>query len=183
MKSSVAILVCLPLFSFLLGGNCHKPKSEDNLPPATQTGANTFGCLVDGKVWIPTGRGVGSGINPTSGGFFRNPDGKSNIYIKAYSDNDNIDIYLKGITQTGIYSLNKNTDVKPNIIYPESYGAYFIDGQDYYVTDSLHIGNVNITYADTTTVIVAGTFSMQLYQKSTGKIITITNGRFDYKTH
>ena len=32
----------------------------DQLPPETQTGANTFGCLVNGKVFIPKD----SGLNP-----------------------------------------------------------------------------------------------------------------------
>lgn len=31
----------------------------DQLPPATQTGENTFGCLLDGEVFIPSG-----GTNP-----------------------------------------------------------------------------------------------------------------------
>lgn len=34
------------------------PKEE--LPPATQEGLNTFGCLVNGEVWVPKGS-----INPT----------------------------------------------------------------------------------------------------------------------
>ncbi len=37
-----------------------QPKTElDKLPPATQTGANTFGCLLDGQAFIPSG-----GTNP-----------------------------------------------------------------------------------------------------------------------
>ncbi len=37
-----------------------KPIAEiDKLPPVTQTGANTFGCLLDGQAFLPSG-----GINP-----------------------------------------------------------------------------------------------------------------------
>lgn len=32
-------------------------KPEDQLPAATQTGANTFGCLLNGKPWMPSGGG------------------------------------------------------------------------------------------------------------------------------
>jgi hypothetical protein len=131
----------------------------------------------------PIRGGLGSGVNATSGGFFGTPDNKRNIFIKGYSSHDNIDVYLRNIYQTGTYSLNKRTDVHPNVVYPESYGAYFIDGQDHYVTDSSHIGTVIITFADTTTGIVSGTFEMHLYQKSSGKVINITQGRFNYKTH
>ncbi len=30
-------------------------KPEDQLPPATQTGAHTFGCLLNGQPWTPSG--------------------------------------------------------------------------------------------------------------------------------
>ena len=179
----VSILLLLPLCFLLLSNSCSKSKSENQLPPATQTGANSFGCLIDGKVWIPTGGGIGSGVNPTSGGFFRDINGELNIYIKAYTSNDYFHIYLKKKTTAGTYVLNKNTSVRPGAILPESYGAYFINGQDYYVTDSLNNGTVIISYADTTKGIVAGTFQMRIIQKTTNKIKVISEGRFDYKNH
>lgn len=42
----------------LLGlSQCKKnePAPADQLPPATQTGANTFGCLPNGQPWTPSG--------------------------------------------------------------------------------------------------------------------------------
>jgi len=34
----------------------------EQLPPATQTGANTFGCLLNGEAWTPSGNnGYGTG--------------------------------------------------------------------------------------------------------------------------
>ena len=181
MKPLTKIIRCIPLWMLLLSISCNKEKL---LPPATQTGANTFGCLVDGKAWIPSGGGFMSGINPTGGGFFLDVNSKLNIYIRAHSNGDYIHIFLKHITSTGTYLLNKETDVKPNAVLPENYGVYFTSGMnDYYVTTPQHTGVVNITYADTTKGIVAGTFEMELYQKSRGKIIKITKGRFDYKNH
>ena len=175
-------MLYFPIILFLLSVNCSK-KNEDKLPPATQAGANTFGCLIEGKAWIPTGGGIGSGINATRGGFFQDAAGKLNIYIAASYYHDGIEIYLKHITSTGTFYVNSNTGVKPNVIFPESYGAYFIDGEEEYVTDATHTGSVKITYADTTLGIVSGIFEMQLYQKTTGKLINITQGRFDYKNH
>jgi hypothetical protein len=151
-------------FLILMSSGCKK-RQENKLPPATQSGANTFGCLIDGKAWVPTGRGVGSGIYPTSGGFFRDVTGMLNVYVKAYSNHDYFHIYLKNGISSGAYYLNKNTPVRPNSILPESYGAYFVDGQDYYVTNSSNMGTVKITYADTTQGIVSGTFEMKLYSK------------------
>ena len=47
------LLVCLVLV--LSAAKCQKdndpPEEEDKLPPATQTGENTFGCKIDGEVW------------------------------------------------------------------------------------------------------------------------------------
>ena len=178
MKQLVLIAI-----SFIVINNGCRKQQENKLPDATQYGVNTFGCLIGGEAWIPTGHAAGSGINATSGGFFGTPDGKRNIFIKAYSLHEYMDIYLKNIYQVGTYYLNKTTDVHPNIVYPENYGAYFVDGQEHYVTDPTHSGTVIISYADTVKGIVSGTFEMQLSQQSTGKVINITKGRFDYKTH
>jgi hypothetical protein len=51
-------LLALPLVLLLI--QCHKDspnpaKPEDQLPAATQTGANTFGCLVNGQPYTPKG--------------------------------------------------------------------------------------------------------------------------------
>ena len=49
-----SLLIIIATF-LLLGSSCKKDKlvnEIDKLPPATQTGANTFGCLVNGKAWI-----------------------------------------------------------------------------------------------------------------------------------
>jgi hypothetical protein len=47
--------ILLPLF-FLFFLGCSKDENNDplaGLPPETQTGANTFGCLIDGKLYLP----------------------------------------------------------------------------------------------------------------------------------
>ncbi len=50
--------------------SCSNDDSSDNplaqLPPETQTGANTFGCLIDGKILLPRS-GNTSQVNPLSG--------------------------------------------------------------------------------------------------------------------
>jgi hypothetical protein len=159
-------------------------KEVDKLPSATQTGANTFGCLVNGQAWIPSGRGAFSGVNPTSGGFFGEVNNSMSIYIMAYGENDEMAIYLKNSLGVGTYHLNRNPSIKPYAVLPEaSYGMYSLLYDPEYVTDSTHTGTVTITHADLITGIVSGTFELQVYQKNTGKIVNITEGRFDYKTH
>jgi hypothetical protein len=52
------------LFATVLTLSCcskddNKPTNPiDKLPPATQTGANTAGCLVNGKAFLPKGTGI-----------------------------------------------------------------------------------------------------------------------------
>ena len=51
----------LLLAALLVLSQCKKkdpgpaPTPESLLPPATQTGANTFGCLLNGQPWTPAG--------------------------------------------------------------------------------------------------------------------------------
>ena len=40
-----------------------KFNGDDKLPPETQTGANTVGCLVNGKVYLPSQRGINAPVN------------------------------------------------------------------------------------------------------------------------
>ncbi len=54
MKNS--ILVLLATFSLFGLGSCSNSTPNDpvlQLPPETQTGANTFGCYINGKLLIP----------------------------------------------------------------------------------------------------------------------------------
>ena len=48
------LLYSLLFLTILSGSNCKKSSTtEDQLPPETTTGAMTFGCKVDGKVFVP----------------------------------------------------------------------------------------------------------------------------------
>ena len=63
MKKIITVI----LLSTLLGASCKKtntPSPTDQLPPTTQTGANTFGCLVNGKVYVPKGSSGTGSPNP-----------------------------------------------------------------------------------------------------------------------
>ncbi len=56
---SIAVIA----LSFLAAGcEKEKPAPIDQLPPATQTGANTFGCLVNGEVFKPSGSPLGGPV-------------------------------------------------------------------------------------------------------------------------
>ena len=52
MKPQILKTIALLLIIFTLI-NCTKSDDQDQLPPITQTGANTFGCKINGVVMIP----------------------------------------------------------------------------------------------------------------------------------
>jgi len=179
--------ILFPSFILLLLVSCKK--EIDKLPPITQSGANTFGCLLNANAWVPGGSvDLFSNTYPTSGGFFGDSINTISIYVSAYNGRDEIHIYLKHPAEVKTYFLNKNTLTYPYAVYPEaSYGEYRktdqFGNEELYTTDSIHTGIVTVTRSDITNSIVSGIFQMQLYQQSTGKTINITDGRFDYKTH
>src|SRR5574337_793597 len=80
---------------------------KETLPPITQTGANTFGCYVNGKLWLPKGyKGTSSNLDlsydPTfMGGAFN---------IGTYRVDNNLTQYIiiasDSLSKTGTYYLS-----------------------------------------------------------------------------
>ncbi len=56
-------LIMASCLTILIAASCKKNKPQktelEKLPPITQTGANTFGCLLNGKAYTPGGPGIG----------------------------------------------------------------------------------------------------------------------------
>lgn len=78
---------CISLLAMLLlAANCKKPKHEnpiDQLPPETQIGANTFGCLVDGKAFIPNGDPFGGPIKKAA---YQYVNGRNRLVVSGRKD-------------------------------------------------------------------------------------------------
>lgn len=159
--------------------SCKKKEIKD-LPPATQTGANTFGLKLNGENWIPQGfigipdndllkaRLLGDVLIITAQNFSSSPT-ETEFEIKLY-----------GVTGTGTYVLNTNT-AYPN--GPTSYGYHVkrrITPLDEWITSAAQTGSVTITKLDTTAQIVSGSFSYQAENlRNASQTISITEGRFD----
>ena len=153
MKAILFLLLWLPL-----AVGCKK-NEIDALPPATQTGANTFGCLVNGKAWVPQKGGLFTD-KPVEGGYEGNAFGlKYCVWIQTTDkDGSGIDIYLREVDSPKEYKLNQNiVGIYPTYGNPLSY-AYYRNGDGNYITTAQHIGKVTIIKADTIRGIVSGTF-------------------------
>ncbi|MBA3675303.1 MAG: hypothetical protein H0W75_10195, partial [Chitinophagaceae bacterium] len=59
MKNNFIYISLFIFYIFLTAASCKKPRNNtDELPPETTTGAMTFGCKVNGQVFVPKdGRG------------------------------------------------------------------------------------------------------------------------------
>jgi len=168
------ILILLTAFTLsCCSKDDNKPKTElEKLPPATQTGKNTFGCLLDGKAFLPY-----NAPNSTNC-FYQLVSGKYYFYLGGQkSINDNIvSIVLKTekkqIFQGDTYELFENIDGNAS-------GNYLFN-VDFSSTTLANSGKLTITKLDQVNQIVSGTFWFDV-QDTNGAIHQIRDGRFDFE--
>lgn len=162
----------------LLLTQCQKtdPDPASQLPPATQTGANTFGCLVNGQVWTPAGYDGTSNysisVDPTYRG--------GNVDIRAYRYTNKLaQSFIFGgddIPQVGTYSLNTNPR---SIFFTDMHLASACQDFDGSL-GQYRRGTLTITRLDLQSGIISGTFAFTL-AKSGCDTIKVTQGCFDKK--
>ncbi|TDE18364.1 DUF6252 family protein [Dyadobacter psychrotolerans] len=165
------------LVALLLIWGCDK---GPELTPLTQEGKNTFSCKVNGKVWIPDGRGsIFVNIPPIDGGFFRGDQYSiSKIWISTYSsDNQEVHLFLETI-DVGPKNLDRKTHPYGASFQPSNYGLYRNSQQKEFITSNINTGTITLIKADTLTGIISGTFEFTA-ANSSGNVTKITDGRFD----
>lgn len=170
--------IILASIVLLLTMSCKK----ETLTSATQIGANTFSCKINGVIRIPNNEAFGPkavSISLTQNyediRFF-NLTILSNYSKKEPGEKVNIKLYK--INNIGKYSLSDSE---------ARYGEYSLLIADpigglKYDSRTFDIGEVNITKFDTVGRIISGTFWFEATNKnnSSNKIL-ITAGRFDLK--
>lgn len=172
------LLLFLLFFSF---SSCKKEKPAiEQLPPITQTGAGTFGCLVDGKAFKPQGNPLGGPILSCA---YQYIDGGYYFQLKAFNNksevNYSVGIYSDSVKiETGTSYILHNRFVKGKL-----YGMYSTSsnqGFNIHTTDSSKTGELKILKLDSVNRIISGTFWFDAVDKS-GKVVEIREGRFDMK--
>ena len=157
----------LVLLAVAVATSSCKKEEVDALPKATQSGQHTFGCLVDGKAFVPL---PPQGINsvkrePLEASIYR-----TDLLVSANGDGY-VDFALRNAFQPGTYPLGETRT--------GSYGNYDASAGSYY-TDATHAGTVTLTRIDTVAKIAAGTFQFTGVNR-TGQTVTVTEGRFDVR--
>ena len=149
-----------------------KPIAEiDKLPPATQTGANTVGCLLDGKAFLP-------GNFPNSTNCFYQFVNGEYYFALALSKRD-VDNNIIGIdVGTNAKQIFQNETYELIEFAPNNASAAYIYGTFENSTNNIHKGELTITKLDEINNIVSGTYGVD--EKDTaGGIHQIRDGRFD----
>ena len=142
----------LLLLPILLADSCKKNGNElSKLPTATQTGANTFGCLINGKAFIPNGYdGNKPNFHVVADPTYMNGD----LLIEAYRyiDNYKQKIFLgsDSIKTTGHYEIKNLGRTSVGYDYQNCY-IMFIDSV-------YRTGYLDITKYDISNGILSGTF-------------------------
>lgn len=173
------ILAWIIIISTTLGCSCKKNKlSElDKLPPATQTGAKTFGCLVNGKAWIP-GKDDWSSPGPLKFYYYTDNGGQFaiNSELQINSIRENIIIGLDSINFKKEFFFKKGSN-SVRLSYQKTPGCDLSSLIDSTVQT---IGSVTLTKVDLNNGIISGVFEFS-FSKHGCESIKITNGRFDAK--
>ncbi|TYB78043.1 hypothetical protein ES676_02170 [Bizionia saleffrena] len=161
----------------LIVSNCNKNDDDqptnpiDQLPPATQTGAGTFGCLLDGEPFLP-----GNSQNPldcvyqfVNGGYY------FSLQANKRDDlNNRITLSLSTksleIEENEVFNLLENID-------GNAYGRYSYATLETYTSQD-YTGELTITKLDFTNNIVSGTFWYDI-EDYNGVVHQIREGRFD----
>ena len=178
MKKHPILYLAVAILFFV---SCKKEVSE--LPPATQTGSNTFGCKIDGNFWVP----AGFGIMPTAPTLEARYLGDSSLIINARNFSSSpteteFELYIKAATAPGTYPLNTTVSYPT---YAASYGYYVhrkFTPDNEWITSAQYNGSINITKIDTINDFISGTFGFQVINMyNTPQPLNVTEGRFDVK--
>jgi hypothetical protein len=148
------------------------------LPPITQEGKNTFGCKVNGKVWIPNGFSNG----------FSAPTPPVYLYFKKRCDDrGNCQTYKTWIFKLSATKTGDNEETFFVVAYSmyldgttDDLSATFRNKDTGYGVDINQPNAFKISRLDTAAAVIAGTFYFT-GTDSKGNKITVTDGRFDVK--
>lgn len=176
MKKCSSILLA---FALILSFGCDKndddPK-EKQLPPITTEGKNTFGCKIDGELFI-------ADVNFSVGGpmpvVAYRQDSNRFVIQGTQEENDQLkDVkirsYIDFTSSTQTMSANSSS-----VIGYTDYSLIGTTCADYYY-DTSNLGTINVIHLDTLNHIFSGTFQMVLLNNSCSpNQIHITHGRFD----
>ena len=172
--NSKLITILIPTLVFLTGCDKSDPKpltELEKLPPATQEGKYTFGCLVNGKAFFTKSTldvvAIYQQGTLTLGGSIQNNRVSQSISMVLNEQSE--------ILTTGEYTLNEPPFLNAG------YSKYDEDGVGcYYLYEDTFTGTLIITKFDKVNYIISGLFEFSTVTTNCDTL-RITDGRFDIK--
>ncbi len=175
MKKIILMLCLLPLLSITSCNNDddNTPTNPiDQLPPATQTGENTFGALLDGEPFIPSG-----GTNPLDC-VYQLINGERFFNLQGNRRDDNFNLIrlslstnAKELVEGETYQLEANE-------VGNVFGAFFLNATQTFTDGLENRGSITINNLDVNMQVISGTFQFEIIDGE-GTLRIITDGRFD----
>jgi hypothetical protein len=168
------------LLATLLGlSQCQKNDPKSALPPETQTGANTFGCLVNGQPWQPRGNAGSSNytvvLDRDTRGYILDIH-TYRIFGESPDELQAMVLFATDIKGVGMYSFRSPQRTRASFEYQKTY-CYWSTRDS---VTTYRQGSLIITRLDRTAGIISGTFAFTL-AKPGCDTIKVTQGRFDRK--
>jgi hypothetical protein len=169
-------LLPIILFCMIILSASHCEKHEPTaLPPETQTGANTLGCYVDGKLFVASREYTPFGHYHINATFSRN---LNHLGLGCYGKNGRMGLEL----QFNDIVLNVPKLISTARFLPKDNLV-----RDCFLFGDKNTGEIIITKFDTVNCIVSGKFKFQgkcsdIFLNVTGdSVVNVTDGRFDIK--
>lgn len=164
MRFLIAAMLCLCL------SYC-KDDDDPDLPAPTQTGKNTFGCLVNGKVMVPGGYygRLSAEVDPSGLLWLASGNSDTEEHISIVIDRPGFPF------EVGVrYEFNNPGDIK---CY---YNLAATDAEaDCRYEDAPVGGAITFTKIDWDRQIIAGGFEFTAHSDYCNKDVSVTEGRFD----
>lgn len=187
MKPSKLLFKFLLLFCFFIFSQCKKEKDKtpiEQLPPETQTGANTFGCLVNGQAFKPGGAQLSGGsLNAIYQNIFPNTRSGYVFAISAKNHQEYCKYKQVGFgfdsvsMRIGVYNLEQKVNGKGGGGYLETYcNQPYIE----FLTNEIVRGQLDLKKFDSINQIACGTFWFKAVN-DIGDTVNVTEGRFDVR--
>ncbi|MBL7902098.1 MAG: hypothetical protein JNK73_08895 [Bacteroidia bacterium] len=175
---SLLLLTCVLILNFThckkknSTGSSSVHSSQEKLPVETQEGKNTFGCLINGKVWIAErGANILSDnrfsyqVNTTDNTFYL---GAKKLDAQPFQK---IELFARNIGSVGTFKLSRKGFGLSTIYYDGKGGEFLI-------SDTLN-SEIKFSKFDAINNIISGTFRFNFFKDSVE--YKITNGVFDIK--
>jgi hypothetical protein len=182
------LLLLLFFGSFIcISPSCKKHNPDPDplslLPPATQTGANTFGCLVNGQALVAKNT-KGNGQSPTQCNYIYTNGGY--YFTVAGSDDSNKDYIVSAALNTTLLAITEGQIIKLENRNEAGkacglYSLVYNNTQPPTWQTTVINGQMHIVKFDQVHQIVSGTFDFNAINLVTGEVVSVTNGRFDMK--